>query len=65
MNYENSERISVNEAAKILGRPAQYVRLHLRDGSLREIGDAKPPAPGSSKWTYDIYKKRLLKYVGG
>lgn len=54
-------RITVEEAAKILGVSAQFIRIGLQRGRL-PIGTA---VKMSSKWTYHISPERLRKYIEG
>ena len=53
--------LSVTEAAKILGKSPQFVRIGLQRGIL-PIGTA---IKMSSRWTYHISKAKLLQYLGG
>lgn len=55
-----SKNISVKEAANILGKSQQFVRIGLQLGKL-PIGTA---VKMSSKWTYHISPKLLKEYVG-
>ena len=52
--------MTVNEAAKILGKSPQFVRIGLQRGVL-PIGTA---VKMSSRWTYYISEKQLIEYVG-
>lgn len=52
--------MKVNEAAKILGKSPQFVRIGLQRGVL-PIGTA---VKMSSRWTYYISEEQLKKYVG-
>ena len=54
------QRISVKEAAEILGVSQQFVRIGLQQGTL-PIGTA---VKMSSRWTYHISAKLLQEYVG-
>lgn len=54
-------RVTVSEAAKILGVSAQFIRIGLQRGRL-PIGSA---VKMSSKWTYHISPERLRKYIEG
>lgn len=53
--------ISVTEAAKLLGKSPQFVRIGLQRGIL-PIGTA---VKMSSRWTYHISKAKLDEYLGG
>ena len=53
--------VSVAEAARILGKSEQFVRIGLQRNIL-PIGTA---VQMSSKWTYHISPKLLQDYVGG
>ncbi|WP_449354723.1 hypothetical protein ACUL41_18080 [Virgibacillus natechei] len=52
--------IKVSEAAKVLGKSEQFVRIGLQRDIL-PIGIA---VQMSSKWTYHISPKLLKEYVG-
>jgi len=52
--------VSVKDAAKILGKSQQFVRIGLQRGLL-PIGTA---VKMSSVWTYHISPKLLEEYVG-
>lgn len=52
--------MTVNEAAKILGKSPQFVRIGLQKGVL-PIGTA---VKMSSRWTYHISEEQLKKYAG-
>lgn len=52
--------MKVNEAAKILGKSPQFVRIGLQRGVL-PIGTA---VKMSSRWTYYVSEEQLRKYVG-
>lgn len=54
------QRISVKEAAEVLGVSPQFVRIGLQKGIL-PIGTA---IKMSSKWTYHISPKLLEEYAG-
>jgi len=53
-------RVSVKEAAEILGVSQQFVRIGLQQGTL-PIGTA---VKMSSRWTYHISPKLLEEYAG-
>lgn len=55
-----SKKISVKDAAAILGKSQQYVRVGLQRERL-PIGTA---VKMSSRWTYHISPKLLQEYVG-
>lgn len=54
------QNVSVSEAAKKLGKSAQFVRIGLQR-QLLPIGVA---VQMSSKWTYHISPKLLDEYIG-
>lgn len=54
------QRISVKEAAEVLGVSPQFVRIGMQRGLL-PIGTA---VKMSSRWTYHISPKLLEEYVG-
>lgn len=55
--------LTINEAAKIMGKSPHFIRLCLRDGAL-PFGTAKQ-APGNTRWNYYISPKLFYEYVGG
>lgn len=55
------QNITVSEAAKILGKSEQFVRIGLQQKVL-PIGVA---VQMSDRWTYHISPKLLKEYVGG
>ncbi len=55
-----SKKISVKDAAAILGKSQQFVRVGLQRERL-PIGTA---VKMSSRWTYHISAKLLQEYVG-
>lgn len=55
-----AKNISIKEAAEILGKSQQYVRVGLQLQRL-PIGTA---VKMSSRWTYHISPKLLKEYVG-
>lgn len=59
-NTETNKNIKVSEAAKILGKSEQFVRIGLQRNIL-PIGTA---VKMSSKWTYHISPKLLKEYIG-
>ena len=66
MNKEKirCERVSVDEAAKILGMAPYMVRFRMKKKTL-PIGRAIPPEQnGSSRWEFRIYRALLEKEVG-
>ena len=55
-----SQKISVKEAAEIMGKSQQFVRVGLQRGLLH-FGTA---IKLSSMWTYHISPKLFYEYVG-
>ena len=55
-----SKRVSVIEAAAILGASPQYVRIGLQQGALK-FGTA---VKMSNSWTYNIQADKLSETVG-
>ncbi|OEH53149.1 hypothetical protein AQ616_17875 [Oceanobacillus sp. E9] len=53
--------VKVSDAAKVLGKSEQFVRVGLQRNIL-PIGTA---IKLSSRWTYHISPKKLRDYVGG
>lgn len=56
-----AQSVSVTEAAKILGKSEQFVRIGLQ----RKILPFGVAVQMSSKWTYHISPKLLKEYVEG
>lgn len=56
---EEAKSISVAEAARILGKSPQFVRIGLQ----RELLPIGVAVQMSSKWTYHISPKLLREYV--
>lgn len=52
--------MTVKQAAKVLGKSPQFVRIGLQRGIL-PIGTA---VKMSSRWTYHISEEQLRKYAG-
>ena len=58
---DSSERITVKEAAKVLGMTEDYVRYQMRKGTL-PIGTA---IKGKGKaYRYLIFKRKLDEFIG-
>lgn len=57
-----SNRITVAEAARLIGASPQFVRVALQQKAL-DIGVALK-MPGSSEYCYNISRKLLADYVG-
>lgn len=55
-----TKSLSVKDAAEILGKSQQFVRIGLQRGIL-PFGDA---VKLSTKWTYYISQARLYQYTG-
>lgn len=56
------KKITVQVAAKLMGKSTLFVREGLRRGVL-PIGEAFQ-LPGSTKWTFYISPPALAKYIG-
>ena len=57
-----SQRLSVKEAARILGRTEAYIRYAM-DKKLIDIGTVTPSRTGKSK-TYSIFLPKILRLIG-
>lgn len=55
-----NNRITIKEAADLLGLAQQTLRIFLQHGKFSEFGYATKT---SSKWTYYINRKALLDYL--
>ncbi len=58
-----SNRLSVEEAAKLMGASPQFVRNGLRQGAF-PFGWAFL-TPGGKTWSYYISRKKFEEFVGG
>ena len=56
------QRLTVNEAAQILGRTPNYIRYAM-DKQLFDIGDVVPSRTGKTK-KYNIYLPKVKKLIG-
>ena len=56
------KKITVQDAARLMGKSTLFVREGLRLGKL-PIGEAMQ-LPGSTKWTFFISPPELAKYLG-
>lgn len=58
------QRLTVKEAAEILGVGEQLIRIQLqrKKGEFSKIGFAEKSSSGKS-WRYYIYKEKLLSMV--
>lgn len=56
------EKITVDKAAKLMGKSTLFVREGLKRGVL-PIGHAYQ-LPGSTRWTYFISPTMLAQYIG-
>ncbi|MEG0258435.1 MAG: hypothetical protein RR595_05610 [Lysinibacillus sp.] len=54
------QNVSVSDAAKVLGKSPQFVRIGLQ----RQLLPFGVAVQMSSKWTYHISPKLLKQYVG-
>lgn len=59
--FSEGKNLSVKEAAKLLGKSEQFVRIGLQRGIL-PFGYA---VKMSTKWTYHISDHKIHEYVGG
>lgn len=56
------KKITVQQAAKLMGKSTLFVREGMRRGLL-PIGEAMQ-MPGSTKWSFYISPKLLADYIG-
>lgn len=59
----NSQKITPEKAAPILGISPNEIRYCLRKGTL-PIGHARKSNTGRKSYRYDIYKNLVMEYVG-
>lgn len=60
---EGSARITVQEAAAILGTTPDYIHYHMRCGDL-PIGHVMPSGGKGKRKTYMIYRDKVNAFVG-
>lgn len=58
-----NERLSLKEAAKLLGMSRQKLAKRLQRGLMSEIGYAYPPIKEGGQWDYDIYRSKVERYI--
>lgn len=56
---ERGEKMKIKEAAKLLGKSEQFVRLGLQQG----VFDFGYAVKMSSVWTYHVSEKKLNEYL--
>lgn len=61
MNIDGSTRVTVKQAAELLGVSEQFIRIGLQQGKL-PIGKA---VKSSNRCTYLIYKQRIERITDG
>lgn len=61
-NLNMPKKITVQTAARLMGKSTLFVREGMRRGVL-PIGEAMQ-MPGSNKWTFYISPPLLAKYIG-
>ncbi len=57
------ETITPYEAAKMIGKNAEFIRAGLRQNRF-PFGSAVPPDKPEGKWNYVIFKNKFLQFVG-
>lgn len=62
-NIKPVETLTPYEAARIIGKNAEYIRSGLRQG-IFDFGSAVPPERTGGNWNYNIIKSKFLKYAG-
>lgn len=56
-------KITVDQAAELLGISSQLLRIHLKKGTI-PIGTAFPPEGCKTHWMYYISPTKLMQYTG-
>lgn len=66
MTKKDSERMSVEEAAKILGvyRPAIYMHMAAKGADHWDIGYYSPPKKKGGHGYYVILRRKFNKFIG-
>lgn len=54
--------LTPKQAAKIIGKDPDYIRVGLRLGRF-DFGSAVPPREGGKNWSYNIIESKFLKYA--
>lgn len=57
------ETLTPYEAAKIIGKNAEYIRAGLRANRFN-FGSAVPPKEAGGRWNYNIIESKFLEYAG-
>jgi hypothetical protein len=57
------ETLTPAQAAKIIGKNAEYIRAGLRL-QIFDFGSAVPPKKEGGNWNYNIIKSKFYKYAG-
>jgi len=62
---EKCERISVREAAEILGVGQQRIRMHLqrKKGTFSKVGYAEKES--EKNWSYYVYRDKVQSLISG
>ena len=58
-----NERLSLKEAAELLGMSRQTLAKRLQNGEMSEVAYAYPPMNKRGKWHYDIYRSKVERYI--
>lgn len=59
----NGPTMPIEEAAKMLGMSANFLRELLRDGKMREVGFAVQAA--NDTWRYYVYRAKVKALIEG
>ena len=62
-NVEKVKTITTTEAAKILGKSADFIRVGLQLNRF-PFGTAVPPKKKGGRWNYIIIESSFLEYAG-
>ena len=57
------ETLTPEQAGKIIGKNAEYIRAGLRLQRF-DFGSAVPPKKPGGNWNYNIIKSKFLEYAG-
>lgn len=57
------ETLTPEQAGKIIGKNAEYIRAGLRLQRF-DFGSAVPPKKEGENWNYNIIKSKFYKYAG-
>lgn len=55
---------TATQAAKALGLSPEYLRMKMREGEYRDIGEAIRPGKGKQHWYFPCYPAKVAQRTG-